>query len=138
MATITVDGRRVEAPEGATVLEAALDAGIHIPHLCYDPDLAPYGACRLCIVEIDGRPGFQTSCTTPAREGMVIQTETAPLLSARRMTAELLIADHPQDCLSCSSNGRCRLQEVAAYLGIDRVRPRRTATEPRIFGRWRA
>ena len=117
--TLTIDSRKVEAPKGATVLEAALGAGIYIPTLCHDPDLKPYGACRLCVVEIDGMRGLVTSCTTPATGGMVVHTETPKVTQSRRITLELIMANHQADCLTCSKNQCCDLQKVARYLGID-------------------
>ncbi len=105
-----------------TVLEAALAAGIYIPTLCYYPDLKPYGGCRICVVEIEGMRGLTTSCTTPAAEDMIVHTETEAVNKARKTVVELLIADHPSDCLTCTSNQQCELQKVAAYLGMDRVR----------------
>ncbi len=120
--SLTIDGRQVSAPEGATVLEAALSAGIYIPTLCYDADLEPAGACRMCIVEIEGTDGLPTACTTVASDGMVVQTDTEAVNRVRRMTCELLIADHPPDCLTCTSNQQCELQKVASYLGITEKR----------------
>ena len=116
--TLTIDGQQVRAPEGATVLEAARSVGIYIPTLCYDDDLEPYGACRMCIVEIEGVRGLPTACTTRAADGMVVRTETEQINRVRRMTCEMLIADHPADCLTCSSNQQCELQKVASYLGL--------------------
>jgi predicted molibdopterin-dependent oxidoreductase YjgC len=127
--SLTIDGVRVEVPEGATVLEAALKAGVYIPTLCYDPDLKPYGGCRLCIVEIEKMRGLPPSCTTPATDGMVVHTETPALTGVRRMVMELIMANHPGECLTCAKNQNCELQKVARYLGIDqahfdRLRPR--------------
>jgi formate dehydrogenase (NADP+) alpha subunit len=104
------------------VLEAALAAGIYIPNLCADPDLQPFGACRLCIVEIDGIRGLPASCTVKASPGMVVRSETPLVERTRRSIVELLLADHPANCLTCAKNGRCSLQTVAAYTG---VRPNR-------------
>jgi predicted molibdopterin-dependent oxidoreductase YjgC len=115
---LTINGQKVEIEKGATILEAAQAAGIYVPTLCHDPDLEPYGSCRLCIVEIDGLRGFPTSCTTPATDGMVVRTETPALNEVRRTVLDLLISDHPMDCLTCVKNQRCELQKVAAYLGI--------------------
>ena len=92
---LTINGKEVEARKGMTVLEAARAADIYIPTLCYDPDLEPYGACRLCIVEIEGMRGFPTTCTTPATDGMVVHTDTSAVNRVRRTTLELLVADHP-------------------------------------------
>jgi formate dehydrogenase alpha subunit len=116
---LTIDGVKIEVSEGTTVLEAALQAGIYIPRLCYDPDLKPYGACRLCIVEIEGMRGLPTSCTTTAAEGMVVHTETPAVNQSRRITMELIMANHHGDCLTCAKNQNCELQTVARYLGIE-------------------
>jgi formate dehydrogenase alpha subunit len=126
---LNIDGQEVRAKPGMTVLEAALEAGIYIPTLCFDPDLEPYGGCRLCIVEIEGVPNMPTACTTPVADGMVIRTSTPEVDQIRRNTVELLLADHPMDCLTCVKNQQCELQKVAAYLGITERRFRRTAIE---------
>jgi formate dehydrogenase beta subunit len=119
--SLTIDGRQVEAHKGATVLEAAREAGIYIPALCYHPDLPPYGACRLCVVEIEGMPGFPTACTTPAAEGMKVHTNTPQLQQLRRNIFELTLAEHPFQCLTCANNLRCELQTVASYIGVQQV-----------------
>jgi len=123
---LTINGQEVEAGRGMTVLEAAQAAGIYIPTLCSDPDLEPYGACRLCIVEIEGMRGLPPACTTPAADGMVVHTETPAVNKVRHTTVELLIADHPSDCLTCPKNQQCDLQKVAAYLGVTQQRFRKT------------
>ena len=123
---LTINGQEVIAERGMTVLEAAQLAGIYIPTLCYDPDLEPYGGCRLCVVEIEGMRGLPTACTTPAADGMVVHTETAAVNNVRRIAVDLFIADHPMDCLTCPKNQRCDLQKVAAYLGITERRLPRT------------
>ena len=128
--TISINGRQVTAPDGATVLEAARSADIYIPTLCYDDDLEPYGGCRMCIVEIEGMRGLPTACTTRAADGMVVRTDTEEVNRVRRITCELLIADHPADCLTCSSNQRCELQKVASYLGLTHQRLGRMEREP--------
>jgi formate dehydrogenase alpha subunit len=132
--SLTIDGVRVEVTDGATVLEAAQKAGVYIPTLCYDADLKPYGACRLCIVEIEKMRGLPTSCTTPATDGMVVHTESPAVNQSRRITMELIMANHHGDCLTCAKNQNCELQKVARYLGIeqeqfDRLR-KRTKTLP--------
>ena len=116
--TLTINGREVKVKKGLTVLEAAQATGIYIPTLCYDPDLEPYGSCRLCVVEIENMRGLPTACTTLATDGMIVHTETPAVNDVRRTAIDLLIADHPLDCLTCSKNQRCDLQKVAAYLGI--------------------
>jgi formate dehydrogenase alpha subunit len=126
---ITIDGKKVNTKKGNSVLKAALDAGIYIPNLCYDPRLKPYGSCRLCMVEIEGMRGLPASCTTEAADGMVVRTNTSDINNVRRITAELLIADHPQECLTCGSNQRCDLQKAAAYLGIDKPRMRKSTRD---------
>jgi formate dehydrogenase alpha subunit len=129
--TLTIDGQQVEATKGMTVLEVAQAAGIYIPTLCYDPDLEPYGGCRLCVVEIEKMRGLPSACTTPATDGMVVHTETPEVNDVRRTVVELLIADHPSDCLSCPKNQRCELQKIAAYLGITEQRfPKTTRLLP--------
>ncbi|MFC1952012.1 formate dehydrogenase subunit alpha [Chloroflexota bacterium] len=124
--TLTIDGQKVEAREGMTVLEAAQAAGIYIPTLCSDSDLEPYGGCRLCVVEIEGMRGLPTSCTTPVADGMIVHTETSAVNTVRCTVVELLIADHPSDCLTCPKNQQCDLQKIAAYLGITRQRFHKT------------
>ncbi|MBE0480938.1 MAG: formate dehydrogenase subunit alpha [Dehalococcoidia bacterium] len=116
---LTINGKKVEAPAGVSVLEAALGAGVYIPTLCNDPDLKPYGACRLCIVEIDGMRGLVTACTTKAVDGMVVHTETPKVNQSRLMTIELIMANHHGECLTCARNQACDLQTVARYIGID-------------------
>jgi formate dehydrogenase alpha subunit len=140
---LTIDGQEVKAEAGMTVLEAAQEAGIYIPTLCADADLKPYGGCRLCIVEIEKMRGFPTACTTPATEGMVVQTNTEAVNEIRRAVVELLLSDHPSECLichrrkrcspfdiclrnvavtercvTCAKNEHCELQDIVDYLGI--------------------
>ncbi len=117
--TFTIDGLKVKVKESTTILQAALENDIYIPNLCYNPHLKPFGACRLCIVEIDdGR--IVTSCETPVKQGMNVKTESPQINKVRKLVAELLIANHEIDCLTCAKNDRCRLQEIAAYLGIEK------------------
>jgi formate dehydrogenase beta subunit len=118
---LTIDGREVEVRKGTTVLEAAREAGLYIPTLCHHPDLPPYGACRLCIVEIEGMLGFPTACTTPAAEGMKVYTSTPQLQQLRRNIFELTLAEHPYQCLTCAKNLHCELQAVASYIGVEQV-----------------
>ncbi|MCH4166367.1 MAG: [FeFe] hydrogenase, group A [Megasphaera sp.] len=116
--TLTINGITVTASKGSTVLEAAQSAGIYIPTLCYHPDLVPEGACRLCICEVSGARSLVASCCYPVAEGMVVKTNTEKVRHARRMVMELLLANHPKDCLSCQKNGDCELQTMAAALGV--------------------
>ncbi len=116
---LTIDGRTVTVYEGATVLEAIEKAGRYVPTLCYDPVLKPFGACRLCIVQIEGMRGLPTSCTTPAQDGMKVYTETKEIQRVRRMIVELMIINHPFDCLLCNKSQNCELLKVARYVGVD-------------------
>ncbi|MCH4178940.1 MAG: [FeFe] hydrogenase, group A [Megasphaera sp.] len=116
--TFTINGLTVTAPAGSTILEAARSAGIYIPTLCYHPDLVPEGACRLCIVEASGARGLVASCCYPVSEGMVVKTNTTKVREARKMVMELLLANHPKDCLACPKNGDCELQSMASALGV--------------------
>ncbi len=118
MLNLTINGRAVQVEPGKSVLDACRSASVYVPTLCDDPDLEPYGACRLCIVKIEGLRGLPTSCTTPAAEGMKVTTEDPELLEVRRWTMQLLLADHPLDCLTCAQCGSCDLQTVAMHLGI--------------------
>jgi predicted molibdopterin-dependent oxidoreductase YjgC len=111
--TLEIDGCSLEADEGQTVLEVCRNARIHIPTICHDPRLEPYGACRLCIVEIEGMRGYPTSCTTLVTEGMVVRTQTDALKEMRKTIVELLLSDHNIECMSCDSNGACGLQDAA-------------------------
>jgi len=115
---LIIDGNEVQVPKGATVLEAAETMGIHIPRLCYDPNLSSVGACRLCIVEIEGMRNLPASCVTEAREGMVVRTNTPVVIEARKTVLELLIANHPTDCLTCEKLGECELANYCYEYGI--------------------
>ncbi len=131
---LTIDGKNIQVACGTTVLEAAREAGIYVPTLCYDPHLEPYGACRLCIVKIEGMRGLPTSCTTLAEQGMVVITEDEEIGRIRRGIVELVIADHPAECLTCPKSDECELLFIAGYLGVeksslDRLR-QRTAVMP--------
>ncbi|NLG79152.1 MAG: 2Fe-2S iron-sulfur cluster binding domain-containing protein [Firmicutes bacterium] len=118
MITLTVDGRRVEVPRGSTVLDAARAAGIDVPTLCYLKDVNVVGVCRVCVVEIEGAKALQASCVTPAAEGMVVHTNTPAVREARRTVLELIISNHPFECLTCERNGNCELQALADRFGI--------------------
>jgi predicted molibdopterin-dependent oxidoreductase YjgC len=104
-----------------------MSAGIYIPNLCYHADLEPYGGCRLCLVEIQGMRGLPTACTTMVAEGMAVKTYGVELDQVRRDTLQLLLANHPTDCLACVKNQRCELQKVAAYMGVTERTLRRTS-----------
>ncbi|MGQ9616244.1 MAG: formate dehydrogenase subunit alpha [Spirochaetota bacterium] len=130
--TFTIDGNRLSVPIGTTILKAALENGIYIPHLCYHPDLEPAGYCRLCMVEVEGG-GIVTSCNTSVREGMVIRTEGEDVERVRRTAVELLVLNHPLDCLLCEKNTNCELQKVARFIGIDEERLARMRKSPGDF-----
>ncbi|MFN8836641.1 MAG: formate dehydrogenase subunit alpha [Betaproteobacteria bacterium] len=122
LVTLEVDGIPVSVPEGTSVMRAAAEAGISVPKLCATDSLEPFGSCRLCLVEIEGRKGYPASCTTPVAEGMVVHTQTAQLAKLRRGVMELYISDHPLDCLTCAANGNCELQDMAGVVGLREVR----------------
>jgi iron-only hydrogenase group A len=118
-AMITINDKPVEFKAGETVLQAAKRAGVHIPHLCaFDGAPSPPGACRVCVVEVEGMPRLQTSCTLPARDGMVVKTHSTKVQKSRRNIVELLLASHPDDCLFCQRSGNCELASLANDLGV--------------------
>ncbi len=120
--TLVIDGRTIQAAEGTSVMRAAAEAGIAIPKLCATDSLEPFGSCRLCLVEIEGRRGTPASCTTPVAEGMAVRTQSDRLASLRKGVMELYISDHPLDCLTCPANGDCELQDMAGVVGLREVR----------------
>ena len=119
---LTIDGVSVAVPPGTSVMRAAKQAGLDIPKLCATDNLEAFGSCRLCIVEIDGARGTPASCTTPVAPGMVVRTQNEKLGKLRRGVMELYISDHPLDCLTCSANGDCELQDMAGVTGLREVR----------------
>jgi len=146
--TIVIDGTEVKTTVGKTVLDAARDAGIYIPYLCYHPGMEPYAACRMCLVEVENGRGFPASCTLPVADGMVVNNETEKVRDLRKEIMGMLIADHPQGCLtchrvdlcgpqdiclrhvsvndrcvSCPKNERCELKDTARYIGMDLESP---------------
>ena len=120
--TLDIDGVAVSVPAGTSVMRAAVKAGVMIPKLCATDSLQPFGSCRLCLVEIDGKRGYPSSCTTPAEAGMTVRTQTPKLAELRRNVMELYISDHPLDCLTCAANGNCELQSMAGQVGLREVR----------------
>jgi bidirectional [NiFe] hydrogenase diaphorase subunit len=118
-----VDGNLITAMEGQTIFSAAWDSGINIPRLCHLGGLSEAGACRLCLVEVEGRKSLQASCLTPVAEGMVVRTNTEVLRRHRKLILELLFAERNHVCSVCVVNGACELQSLAAVLGVDHVRP---------------
>ncbi|MDO9436390.1 formate dehydrogenase subunit alpha [Hydrogenophaga sp.] len=120
--TLNIDGTQVSVPEGTSLMRAAVDAGVRVPKLCATDSLEPFGSCRLCLVEVEGRKGYPASCTTPVEAGMVVRTQTPKLQELRKGVMELYISDHPLDCLTCSANGNCELQDMAGVTGLRNVR----------------
>ncbi len=146
--TVTIDGVEIKTEPGKMILQAAMDAGIYIPYLCYYPGMKPYGACRMCVVEVENQRGTPASCTTPVADGMVVYTNTPQLVSLRREIMELLLSQHPHGCLTCHrielcgpqdiclrhvsvndrcvtcpKNERCELKDTARYLEMDMTTP---------------
>ncbi len=119
---LTIDGRTVQVVEGTSVMRAAALAGVDVPKLCATDRLDAFGSCRMCLVEIDGRKGTPASCTTPCSPGMTVTTQSPKLERLRRNVMELYISDHPLDCLTCSANGNCELQDTAGQVGLRQVR----------------
>ncbi len=122
LVTLTIDGATVSVPEGTSLMRASAEAGIAVPKLCATDSLEPFGSCRLCLVEVEGRNGTPASCTTPVAEGLVVHTQTKRLKDIRRGVMELYISDHPLDCLTCAANGDCELQDMAGAVGLRDVR----------------
>jgi NADH-quinone oxidoreductase subunit G len=122
MVTLTINGEQVTVPEGTTIMDAAKEVHIDIPHLCYLEGLKPYGACRICVVEIEGEPRLSPACIRIVGQGMKVKTSSVRVRRARRMALELILADHPQDCLICERNGNCELQRLCFEMGVKRVR----------------
>src|SRR5512145_1795765 len=120
--TLEIDGQQVTVPEGTSVMAAAAEAGVRVPKLCATDMLEAFGSCRLCLVEIEGRKGTPASCTTLAEEGMKVRTQSERLARLRKGVMELYISDHPLDCLTCSDNGDCELQDMAGAVGLREVR----------------
>jgi len=120
--TLQIDGMPVTVAKGSSLMRAAMEAGVRVPKLCATDSLEPFGSCRLCLVEVEGRKGFPASCTTPAEQGMKVRTQTPRLQELRKGVMELYISDHPLDCLTCSANGDCELQDMAGVTGLRNVR----------------
>ncbi len=124
--TLTIDGRAVSIAQDRNLLEAIRRSGIDLPTFCYHSELSVYGACRLCVVEVEGR-GVQASCSITPEPGMVVRTATPQLRKLRKTTLELLLANHDGHCTTCDKAARCRLEDLSRRLGVDRVRFQRTA-----------
>jgi len=119
---LTIDGKQTYVEKETTVLEAARLVGVEIPALCHHPDLPPNAACRLCLVEIEGQGTLQASCTLHVADGMVVYTNTPKVQRVRRLMLELLLSEHPRDCMTCEQAGKCELQDVAYKLGVEESR----------------
>ena len=115
---LSIDGKEIECAEGETLLWVALDQEIYVPHLCVTREMEPYGACRLCFVEMEGERLPVTACTTRVREGMVVNTKGAKALRLVRTAFELILSNHPVDCVHCLMSGSCELQKIAKHLHI--------------------
>ncbi len=127
LVNVTVDEKQVQVPENSTILVAARSAGVTIPTLCY-LNLADFGcvnksaSCRVCVVEVEGRRNLAPSCATPVTDGMVVKTNTIKALHARKTVLELMLSDHPKDCLVCQKSGECELQDLAVEFGMKEIR----------------
>jgi len=116
--TLTINGVQVTVPAGTSILDAAREAGFFIPTFCHDPASPNFGACRICVVEVKGARALVASCSAEATNGMVVETESPAVVEARKTIIELLLANHPADCLTCEKNGDCRLQDYAYYYDV--------------------
>ena len=122
MLSLTIDHQTVEVEENATILDAARKIGVKIPTLCYLKDINVIGACRICMVEVQGARTLMAACVTPVSEGMVVRTHTPQVIQARRTVLELILSDHPMECLTCVRNQNCELQTLAEEFGITEIR----------------
>jgi len=118
MINLTINGKEVQVAPGTTILQACQQNGINVPTLCYDPDLRLAGSCRMCLVEVKGRPLFLASCVAPAENGMVVETESPDIVEARKMVLELLLARHEASCHVCEKTGDCKLQDYCYQYGV--------------------
>jgi formate dehydrogenase major subunit len=119
---LNIDGIDVSVPEGTSIMRAASEVGVSVPKLCATDSLDPFGSCRLCLVEVEGKRGYPASCTTPVEQNLKVHTQTPKLADIRKGVMELYISDHPLDCLTCATNGDCELQDMAGAVGLRDVR----------------
>lgn len=119
--TLTIDGQKVEVEKGTTILQAAKKVGIDIPTLCFLKEINEVGDCRMCIVEVEGRRGFATSCIQTVEEGMVVHTNSPAVLEARHVILDLIISNHSKDCLTCTRSGNCELQALSTKFNISNI-----------------
>ena len=122
MVNLTINGRNVEVEEGTTILEAARKINMDIPTLCFLKDVNEIGDCRMCVVEVEGRRGFATSCIQKVEEGMVVKTSTPAVIEARRIVLDLILSNHDRECLTCTRNGTCELQKLAQEFYVDEIK----------------
>ena len=132
MVNLTIDNQKVTVPKGTTILEAAKEAGIDIPTLCFLKEINEVGDCRMCIVEVEGRRGFATSCIQTVEEGMVVHTHTQNVLEARHVILDLIISNHAKDCLTCTRSGNCELQALATKFNVLNIEFEGERTEHKI------
>lgn len=118
MNTLTINGKEIQVPKGTMLVDACRQAGADLPTLCYDPDLRLAGSCRMCVVEVKGRPNLVASCVSPADNGMVVETESLDVVEARKVILELLLARHKLECHTCESDGNCKLQDYCYRYGV--------------------
>ncbi len=122
MIKLTIDGKEIEVARGTMLLDACRQAGADIPTLCYDPDLRLAGSCRMCVVDVKGRPALVASCVAPAENGMVVQTESEDVVESRKIILELLAARHKFECPTCEKDGECKLQDYMYRYGVKESR----------------
>ena len=118
MVNLIIDGKAIQAEENKTNLEVARENGIDIPTLCFLKEINEVGDCRMCIVEVEGRRGFVTSCVQKVEEGMVVKTNSPEILEARKIILDLILSNHHRDCLTCSRNGNCELQDLCVKFNV--------------------
>src|SRR5690554_8048991 len=122
MCKVSINGKEFEVAQTSTIYEAATHAGVKIPTLCYLEGLKPMGACRVCVVEVEGSPTLVASCSTPVREGMVVHTNSKKVREARKVVVELMLSEHEGDCQLCARSSDCELRQLADELGIREIR----------------
>lgn len=117
--TLTINGKKVTVPAGTSILDAATGAGFFVPTFCHDPAIPNYGGCRICVVEVQGARALVASCSAEAASGMIVETESPAVVEARKTILELILANHPMDCITCEKLGDCRLEEYAYRYRVD-------------------
>lgn len=122
MVNLVIDGKQISVKEGTTILQAAMQNGIDIPTLCFLKEINEVGDCRMCIVEVEGRRGFATSCIQKVEEGMIVKTNSPAVIEARKVILDLILSNHHRDCLTCSRNGNCELQALADKFNVSEVK----------------